>query len=164
MEVPQQVDHSLSLVFEVDGARYVAWPTEQVNGNPVRTSRCPADSEQLVPDVHIEDHALVTLVDIPSNQPITRAWLEDILERYVREDDVITPGFFGTVLVRSGAGVESKEVQTKWGINKVYPIHLGDTPPGPYIVYDGCLWGRRKIVRRRPASIRCTLRQKQNRK
>jgi hypothetical protein len=71
MEVPQQVDRSLS--FDVNGAQYVAWPTEQLNGNPVRTSRCPANSETHVPDVHIADHSLVTLVDIPSKQPITRA-------------------------------------------------------------------------------------------
>jgi hypothetical protein len=62
----------------------------------------------------------------------------------MREDDVITQGFFGTVLVRGAAGVEAKDVQKRWGISKVYPVHLGDTLAGLYIVYDGCL---REVIR-----------------
>lgn len=61
----------------------------------------------------IKDHTLITVFDNIPNQHISDAWLEDKLDHYLHQDEVIRPDFFGTVLLNGLPETQVREVQTK---------------------------------------------------
>ncbi|KAF2007617.1 amidase signature enzyme [Amniculicola lignicola CBS 123094] len=78
---------------------------------------------------------------------VSSSWLESTLESFLVEDDVITPEFFGTVLlVRKGNfDLTFTSVRTRWGTSIVQSVQVHEGTQttlvtGPYLIHYGRLW------------------------
>jgi len=72
-----------------------------------------------------------------------RTWLEDKLDSYSLQDDVIKPEFFETVLLAGGGHISYMVVETRWGKTSLQSLDNGEgmqCAPGPYIVHRDSLW------------------------
>jgi hypothetical protein len=85
---------------------------------------------------------LLIAIDNGANYYIASAWLNETLERYLQEDDVVKPEFFAKLLIAGTAALELRVFQTRWGTGHVQSMHPPDTMRDafdPHIFYNGSM-------------------------
>lgn len=111
--------------------------------------RSYANFSQDIPIKNVAHESILTVVNYDSRPEISRyddlsSWLEETLDSYLFQDDVIGVEFFGTVIIAGTAAFEPKDIANKWGTICVrslqIPCEKRRWPAGPCIVRHGSIW------------------------
>jgi hypothetical protein len=133
-----------SFAFEISGLRFVTQLTELVRHCWLSSFHDDTYRKQSLVGVQIENISSLTVIEIDLNQHMATAWLEDTLDFYLREDDMIKPEFFSNVLLIGSEELEWNDIETNLGMSRVQSTQVSDTIRGvflgSYITCNGSLY------------------------